>query len=126
MTLVVLKERHEDAHKILSSLHAKRGVEFVQQEMSEIQQQLSLEKETRGKSSWGELFSLRYARRLLLACFIMNMTKLSGGKKRVTIYYQNKAFALLNMLLSFRGCCAKLPVTILCRARLQRPDSPAS
>ena len=77
---VVSKERHEDAHKVLSTLHAKRGEEFVQTEMREIMSQLALEQSQRQHSSWAELFSLRYARRLLLACFILNMTKLSGGE----------------------------------------------
>jgi hypothetical protein len=51
----------------------------VQREMVEIREQLALEDRTRKASSWQELFTRRYARRLLLACFILNMTKLSEG-----------------------------------------------
>ena len=76
---VVSKERHEDAYKVLSNLHAERGEEFIQRELLEIQEQLALEQARRSSSSWAELFTLRYARRVLLACFIMNMTKLSGS-----------------------------------------------
>lgn len=94
---VVSKERHEDAHRILSTLHASRGPDYIEREMSDIRQQLALEKESRGTSSWRELFSLRYARRLLLAVFIMNMTKLSGGG--VVQNYQSLFYAGLG----FRG-----------------------
>jgi MFS family permease len=81
---VVSKERHEEAETILNKLHAKRGDEFIQREMSEIREQLALEAAQRKQSSWAELFTLRLARRLLLACFILNMTKLSGGKAHST------------------------------------------
>lgn len=60
-------------------LHANKGEEFIQNEMTGIREQLALEAAQRSHSSWTELFTLRYARRLLLACFILNMTKLSGG-----------------------------------------------
>lgn len=73
------KERHEDALEVLSKLHAERGDEFIQREMLEIREQLALEQARRKNSSWAELFTLRYARRVLLGCFIMNMTKLSGS-----------------------------------------------
>lgn len=79
------KERYEDAHKVLSTLHAKRGQDFIQTEMVEIRSQLALEKAQRQHSGWTELFTLRYARRLLLACFILNMTKLSGGKFMIAL-----------------------------------------
>lgn len=77
---VVIRERYEEAQKILSLLHAKRGEAFVQQEMMEIREQLALENSQRKNVSWAELFTPRYAKRLLLACFILNMTKLSGGR----------------------------------------------
>lgn len=73
------RERHEDALKNLSVLHEKKGEEFIQREIVEIRGQLGLEQAQRSQSSWAELFTLRYARRVLLGCFIMNMTKLSGG-----------------------------------------------
>jgi hypothetical protein len=76
---VVSRERYEEAAKVLSTLHAKRGEDFIRKEMTEIRGQLALEQAHRSASSWVELFSLRYARRLLLACFTLNMLRLSGG-----------------------------------------------
>ncbi|KAM0079929.1 hypothetical protein ACKRZS_007908 [Fusarium odoratissimum] len=76
---LVTKDRHEDAQRVITMLHAKKGEEFIQREMLEIREQLALEKAQRTSASWVELFTLRYAKRLLLACFILNMTKLSGG-----------------------------------------------
>lgn len=81
---MVSKDRHEDAFNILSKLHANRAEEFIRGEISEIREQLALETAQRSQSSLVELFSQRYARRVLLACFILNMTKLSGGKPQRT------------------------------------------
>jgi len=103
---LILKERHEDAQKVLSLLHAKRGDDFVQRELIEIREQLALEHAQRTNVSWAELFSLRYAKRLLLACFILNMTKLSGGgviQNYQSLFYNGLGFEGRTVLL-ISGC----------------------
>ncbi|VUC35347.1 unnamed protein product [Clonostachys rosea] len=103
---LVSQERYEDAVKVLYDLHGQKGDEYVQREMVEIREQLALEKAQRRSSSWSELFSLRYARRLLLACFILNMTKLSGSG--IVQNYQSLFYAGLgfkgNTILLLSGC----------------------
>ncbi|SPO05361.1 related to sugar transport protein STP1 [Cephalotrichum gorgonifer] len=103
---LVSKDRHEDAHRILSKLHSKRGEDFISSEMSEIREQLALEAAQRSQSSWTELFSFRYAHRLLLACFILNMTKLSGGgvvQNYQSLFYVGLGFEGRTVLL-ISGC----------------------
>ena len=38
-----MKDRHDQAQKVLATLHAKKGEEFLQREMLEIREQLALE-----------------------------------------------------------------------------------
>ena len=77
--IVVSKDRHEEARAVLERLHSYRGEDFVLGELSQIQEQLALEKSERTHTAVWEIFTLRYARRTLLANFIMNYTKLSGA-----------------------------------------------
>ncbi|KAI7762983.1 hypothetical protein LZL87_014279 [Fusarium oxysporum] len=103
---LVAKERHEDAQRVITMLHAKKGEEFIQREMLEIQEQLALEQAQRTSASWVELFTLRYAKRLLLACFILNMTKLSGGgviQNYQSLFYAGLGFEGRTVLL-ISGC----------------------
>lgn len=76
---MVSKDRHEEARAVLERLHGYRGEDFVLGELTQIQEQLSLEQSERKHTAVWEIFTLRYARRTLLANFIMNMTKLSGA-----------------------------------------------
>ncbi|KAL5590219.1 hypothetical protein FOBRF1_013776 [Fusarium oxysporum] len=103
---LVTKDRHEDAQRVITMLHAKKGEEFIQREMLEIREQLALEKAQRTSTSWVELFTLRYAKRLLLACFILNMTKLSGGgviQNYQSLFYAGLGFEGRTVLL-ISGC----------------------
>ncbi|KAH7147349.1 sugar transporter [Fusarium sp. MPI-SDFR-AT-0072] len=106
LLLLVTKERHEDAQRVITMLHAKKGEEFIQREMLEIREQLALEQAQRTSASWVELFTLRYAKRLLLACFILNMTKLSGGgviQNYQSLFYAGLGFEGRTVLL-ISGC----------------------
>lgn len=70
--------------------------------MLEIREQLALEQARRKSSSWAELFTLRYARRVLLGCFIMNMTKLSGSgivQNYQSLFYEGLGFEGRTVLL---------------------------
>ncbi|KAF5247578.1 hypothetical protein FANTH_6329 [Fusarium anthophilum] len=103
---LVAKERHEDAQRVITMLHAKKGEEFIQREMLEIREQLALEQAQRTSASWVELFTIRYAKRLLLACFILNMTKLSGGgviQNYQSLFYAGLGFGGRTVLL-ISGC----------------------
>ncbi|KAF5676712.1 sugar transport STP1 [Fusarium circinatum] len=93
-------------HRVITMLHAKKGEEFIQREMLEIREQLALEQAQRTSASWVELFTLRYAKRLLLACFILNMTKLSGGgviQNYQSLFYAGLGFEGRTALL-ISGC----------------------
>ncbi|KAI7770668.1 hypothetical protein LZL87_014036 [Fusarium oxysporum] len=48
---LVTKERHEDAQRVITMLHAKKGEEFIQREMLEIREQLALEQAQRTSAS---------------------------------------------------------------------------
>jgi len=51
ISVVISKDRHEEALKILSTLHADRGEDYIQRELLEIKEQLSLEQAQRSSSS---------------------------------------------------------------------------
>ncbi|KAF0315081.1 hypothetical protein GQ607_017692 [Colletotrichum asianum] len=103
---LVKQERHEDAVKVLRRLHGARGENFVQHQYVEIRDQLALEADLRRQSSLKILFTRQYARRLLLACLIVNMTKLSGSQ--VIQNYQSLMYAALGFkgqtVLLIAGC----------------------
>lgn len=101
-------------------LHAKKGEDFLQREMLEIREQLALEHAQRTNASWVELFTLRYAKRLLLACFILNMTKLSGGK------FRTMSVCSYNVSTdeTYRRRNPELSVSVLCWSWVRRKNSP--
>ncbi|KAI8270741.1 hypothetical protein K4K58_008573 [Colletotrichum sp. SAR11_239] len=103
---LVKQERHEDAVKVLRRLHGARGEDFVQHQYVEIRDQLALEADLRRQSSLKILFTRQYARRMLLACLIVNMTKLSGSQ--VIQNYQSLMYAALGFkgqtVLLIAGC----------------------
>lgn len=103
---MVKQERHEDAVKVLRRLHGARGEDFVQRQYVEIRDQLALEADLRRQSSLKILFTRQYARRMLLACLIVNMTKLSGSQ--VIQKYQSLMYAALGFkgqtVLLIAGC----------------------
>ena len=103
---MIKQERYEEALGVLRRLHGARGEEFVQSQYTEIRDQLALEADIRQKSSLRTLFTPRYARRLLLACLIVNMTKLSGSQ--IIQNYQSLMYAALGFkgqtVLLIAGC----------------------
>lgn len=110
--VVVKQERYEEALGVLQRLHGARGEDFVQSQYTEIRDQLALEADIRKKSSLRTLFTPRYARRLLLACLIVNMTKLSGSQ--IIQNYQSLMYAALGFkgqtVLLIAGCYGTMGV----------------
>ncbi|KAI8167005.1 hypothetical protein K4K49_011173 [Colletotrichum sp. SAR 10_70] len=127
---LVKQERHEDAIKVLRRLHGARGEDFVQHQYVEIRDQLALEADLRRQSSLKILFTRQYARRMLLACLIVNMTKLSGSQ--VIQNYQSLMYAALGFkgqtVLLIAGCygtgTASLAATLIVLLALSKyyPD----
>ncbi|KAH9905028.1 general substrate transporter [Xylariomycetidae sp. FL2044] len=76
---LVSKERHDDAKKVMYSLHGHRGAEVVESEFAEMCQQIQIETKNDIWGNFVKLFTPKYARRLLLSCLIVNMMKLSGS-----------------------------------------------
>lgn len=74
-----MKERYDEAKTVMYSLHAHRGAEVVEAEFAEMCSQIQLEAHKKRTSRLSALFTRQYARRTLLACLIVNMTKLSGS-----------------------------------------------
>ncbi|KAI8312625.1 hypothetical protein K4K59_005735 [Colletotrichum sp. SAR11_240] len=111
---LVKQERHEDAIKVLRRLHGARGEDFVQRQYVEIRDQLALEADLRRQSSLKILFTRQYARRMLLACLIVNMTKLSGSQ--VIQNYQSLMYTALGFkgqtVLLIAGCYATLAILL--------------
>ena len=80
---LVLKDRYEEARKVLLRLHASDSDEdFADRELFQIRAQINMEKE-QGNVAWlqaiKQMLSKRYARRTLLASFIVTMGQLSGS-----------------------------------------------
>ncbi|KAK7397708.1 hypothetical protein QQX98_012923 [Neonectria punicea] len=80
---LVLKDRHEEARRVLASLHGKAGDEiYIDHELTQISEQIQLERE-QGNLNWStalsHMFSRRYVRRTLTAAFIVTMGQLSGS-----------------------------------------------
>ncbi|KAK1655070.1 hypothetical protein BDP81DRAFT_445736 [Colletotrichum phormii] len=76
---LAMKERYDDAKKVMYSLHAHRGAETIEQEFAEMVSQIQLEANKKKVSNFWNLFTRQYIRRTLLACLTVNMMKLSGS-----------------------------------------------
>lgn len=74
-----MKERYEDARKVMHSLHGHRGSEVIEAEFSEMCEQIRLERSAKSMTNFKNLFTRKYIRRTLLSCLIVNMMKLSGS-----------------------------------------------
>lgn len=74
-----MKERYDNAKKVMYSLHAHRGAETIEQEFAEMISQIQLEANKKKISNFWNLFTRQYIRRTLLACLTVNMMKLSGS-----------------------------------------------
>ncbi|RSL63850.1 hypothetical protein CEP53_004283 [Fusarium sp. AF-6] len=96
---LILKDRHEDARRVLVSLRRKADDEiYVDGELVQIREQIQLERE-QGNLNWGtalrHMFSRKYARRSLTAAFIVTMGQLSGSsviQNFQGIFYQAVGF----------------------------------
>ncbi len=73
--------RNTDSCIVLTHLQGYLGQEFVDREFIQIQQQISFETSQKNPpwyKATQTLFSRRYLKRTLLACFIVTMSQLSG------------------------------------------------
>ncbi|KAM0325145.1 hypothetical protein ACHAQA_007684 [Verticillium albo-atrum] len=92
---LILRDRHEEAKRVLASLHGTADNEdFLDRELAQIQQQIALER-AEGNTNWAtalrQMFSRQYARRTFTAAFIVSMGQLSGSS--VIQNYQNIFYA---------------------------------
>lgn len=79
ISAVAMKERYDDAKKVMYYLHAHRGPETIEKEFAEMCSQIQLEANRKSTSNFWNLFTRKYIRRTLLACLTVNMMKLSGS-----------------------------------------------
>jgi sugar porter (SP) family MFS transporter len=92
---LVLRDRHDDALRVLRKLHGTSDNEnFIERELVQIQEQITLERE-QGNMNWlhalGQMFSRKYIRRTMTAAFIIAMGQLSGSS--VIQNFQNIFYA---------------------------------
>lgn len=92
---LVLRDRHDEAKRVLASLHGTQdNEEFLDRELLQIQEQIQLERE-QGNLNWvtslQAMFSRKYVRRTLTAAFIVTMGQLSGSS--VIQNFQNIFYA---------------------------------
>ncbi|KAH6616429.1 general substrate transporter [Boeremia exigua] len=92
---LVLRDRHDEAKRVLASLHGTAdNEEFLERELLQIQEQIQLERE-QGNLDWitslKAMFSRKYVRRTLTAAFIITMGQLSGSS--VIQNFQNIFYA---------------------------------
>lgn len=92
---LVLRDRHEEATHVIASLHGTTdNADFLDRELLQIQEQISLERE-QGNLDWimslKAMFSRQYVRRTLTAAFIVAMGQLSGSS--VIQNFQNIFYA---------------------------------
>ncbi|QKD56722.2 general substrate transporter [Fusarium oxysporum Fo47] len=96
---LVLKDRHEEARQVLTSLHGKTDDEiYIDRELVQIQEQIQLERD-QGNLNWmtalGHMFSRKYVRRTMTASFIVTMGQLSGSsviQNFQNVFYQAVGF----------------------------------
>lgn len=78
---LVSVDRFEDAHRVLAKIHANEDADFVNREMIQIREQISLEKTYNTGSffdSVKQLASKKYIKRVALSCFCQTMTQFAG------------------------------------------------
>ncbi|KAF9875420.1 MFS monosaccharide transporter [Colletotrichum karsti] len=78
---LAMRERYDEAKKVMYTLHKHRGSEVVENEFAEMCSQIRLdaEKKKGAMTNFLNLFTRKYIRRTLLACLTVNMMKLSGS-----------------------------------------------
>ncbi|KAF4983464.1 hypothetical protein FZEAL_1193 [Fusarium zealandicum] len=80
---LILRDRHEEAQRVLASLHGTADNEdVIERELAQIQEQIHFER-SQGNTDWTtslkQMFSKQYIRRTLTAAFIVTMSQLSGS-----------------------------------------------
>lgn len=97
---LVLKDRYEEARKVLLRLHpsGNENEDLADRELFQIRAQINMEKE-QGNVAWlqalKQMLSKQYARRTLLASFIVTMGQLSGSsviQNFQNIFYETVGF----------------------------------
>jgi len=74
---LLMKDRAEEAWKVMHQLHATSDIEYVQREMFQMQRQIELDRKL--PSSWLEMFRRRsYRKRMGMAIFICFAIQASG------------------------------------------------
>ncbi|CAG9977982.1 unnamed protein product [Clonostachys byssicola] len=99
---LIMRERYEDARKVMYYIHEHRGPEFIEHEYSEMYSQIRLESTSKHKAPIMTLFTRQYIRRTLLGCLIVNMAKLSGSnviQNYQSIMYKNLGYEGRTVLL---------------------------
>ncbi|KAK7211280.1 hypothetical protein V2G26_018458 [Clonostachys chloroleuca] len=76
---LAMKERHDEAKKVMYYLQSHRGEEAIEREFSEMCQQIQLEAQRKKMANFTTLFTRKYIRRTLLVCLTVQMMKLSGS-----------------------------------------------
>ncbi|KAL0932263.1 MFS monosaccharide transporter [Colletotrichum truncatum] len=76
---LAMKERYDEAKKVMYTLHHHRGDDVVEKEFAEMCSQIQHDTTKKKSSNFMNLFTRQYIRRTLLACLTVNMMKLSGS-----------------------------------------------
>jgi hypothetical protein len=74
-----MRERYDDAKKVMYYLHEHRGSEVIETEFSEMCQQIQLEAQRKKTANFRTIFTRKYIRRTLLVILSVQMMKLSGS-----------------------------------------------
>ena len=104
--IVYQKDRAEDAQRVLTALHIKRGQVFVLAEAAQIHEQVQKENREAKMVALLELFTLRYLRRAVTAIGLVCLLQLVGGsvvQSYQSILYGNLGFKG-NTVLLISGC----------------------
>jgi hypothetical protein len=76
---VAMKEKYDEAKKVMYYLHEHRGSEVIEAEFAEMCQQIQLESNRKKMTNFVNLFTRKYIRRTLLVILTVQMMKLSGS-----------------------------------------------
>lgn len=106
-----MKERHDEAKKVMYYLHEHRGAEVIETEFAEMCQQIQLEAQRKNMANFRTIFTRKYIRRTLLVILSVQMMKLSGSNIVQTyqsIMYESLGYEGRTVLLlgGIYGCMA--------------------
>lgn len=123
MNTVAKKERYDEAKKVMYLLHGHRGAEVIEREYAEMYDQIQLETQTNRMADFASLFTRKYMRRLLLACLMVNMQKLSGSSiiqnyqsiMYNSLGYEGQTVLLIGAIFGFMGVIGQV-INVFCVA----------